>query len=148
MSNHKHYLYLLIFEPAKVIEEHLNASLRADITLQWLIQHSKSRRSWKWSLPSRSCGLSPLMVMGPWQPSLPLPLWSNPALSAHYRHHPVHYHRCVAPVQHYRHPNYCIWSLKKLCQYCARRWIVDTHYASSLSLRTCSVSVHHEGFFF
>lgn len=54
------------------------------------------------------------MVMGPWQPSLPLPLWSNPALSAHYRHHPVHYHRCVAPVQHYRQPNYCIWSLKKI----------------------------------
>lgn len=83
---------------------HKCVSLCADITLQWLIQHSKSRRSWKWRLPRCSCGLSP-------------PKWSRVpdshpstasvmyALSAHYRHllyHPLHYHRNVAPVQHYR----------------------------------------------
>lgn len=96
----------------------------------------------------------PLMVMGPWQSSLPLPLWSNPALSAHYRHHlhhPVHYHRCVAlpspPVQHYRHPNYLeSWKVVSVTALEGGLSIPIMPYRPSLW--TCSVSVHIVEFFF
>lgn len=97
--------------------------------------------------PGRSSGLSPITVMGPRQSSLPLPLWSNPALSAHYCHHlhrPVHYHRCVAPVQHYRYPK-SSGVLKSRLATVLRRWIVHTHHALSLVI-TDMLRVHHEGF--
>lgn len=51
-------------------------------------------------------------------------------LSAHYRHHPVHYHRCpLYSTTATTTPQ----SLRALCQYCA----VDVHTHHALSLNIC-----------
>lgn len=67
----------------------------ADITLQWLIQHSKSRRSWKRNL---LVARGPRTLLNHPQSSLQLPLWST---SAPFRLLPPHAtrprHRSLLP---------------------------------------------------